>query len=1000
MHRFLLRSVGGGANLLNYSHSANLLLPAFTFNYRYHSKHSARSKAKKETNRKTTKVNKAKKENKENKENKEAKESKESNAKYDYEEYGEVQVEYEGKLHKWFIRDKKFSFNHLIEDATKIFGLQNPIHYDFLCSRKLTKIEDLGAAISTTKFFNTLENRDNLKKIEIIKIRTKKKEEIYEDREERIKQILQKLREEEEAKRREKEKAEKIKMKEQEKRAAQARRREKEEILRKQQEESNTQANENTEENSNSFQKKFEEKLDKKAEMNDIEMNDAKLSKILWEFCRNPVTVEKLTEILLKKLEDRGVDDSRLLIIRKNPHKILLPFLYKYYQKMKMPEPIKLSLLQIDSQFIEYEIEKIIFQLKHHFMNFLMEEKEFNFLIMRNNPEASVNVRFVENEREEKDEKETENEKQWEKRWRNNVNYFCDLKNPHLWYPRARQMKRNFIIHLGPTNSGKTYSALEELKKSGSGVYCGPLRLLAHEIYEKLESEGVPCSLITGQQRKLHPDSSHLSCTIEMCPLKEWDTAVIDEIQMIHDPNRGWAWTRLILGIEAKTIHICGAEISEELLLNLIGICNDNYVINKYERLSPLLLPNFSLSNLSQLKKGDCLIAFSRKEIYEFRNLVQKQTGLECAIIYGKLPPEIRSQQANLFNSKNNNYDVLIASDAIGMGLNLNIKRIIFSTLKKFDGDSDRILNPTEIKQIAGRAGRFNSDFPIGEVISFSKKENRIISNAINATVEQIPFAYIFPEYEQIELFTISFTNAVLNANTRSPRNSANFYFSDILLEFSTSVILDNSYLLARITDLYFIAKYIDKIPLLLIDRYQFCCAPIPYSPRGKTRIVDFFTRYVQKYSQLTSPTPIPPKDSYGQYYEAVCQQHFKNPDGMFYKPHDIFNDDFLNPDKEYFPKDSFVPVGIDRITKIPKSFDNSEIINRFLNDYEEIHQILDLYIWLSWRFPKQFTQAESALLLQQECENNIEHCLTNLSFGRKRRRNSKKPDWFLDEFL
>ncbi|GLE11100.1 hypothetical protein PINS_up023408 [Pythium insidiosum] len=126
-----------------------------------------------------------------------------------------------------------------------------------------------------------------------------------------------------------------------------------------------------------------------------------------------------------------------------------------------------------------------------------------------------------------------------------------DLRLPHQLYPLANAMQRRIIYHQGPTNSGKTYQALERLKNAGEdgGLYCGPLRLLALEIYERLNMDGVYTSLVTGQEKKIMPHATHVSCTVEMANInRKWDVAVIDEIQLIGDPQRGWAWTRALFG--------------------------------------------------------------------------------------------------------------------------------------------------------------------------------------------------------------------------------------------------------------------------------------------------------------------------------------------------------------------------------------------------------------------------------------------------------------------
>lgn len=249
-----------------------------------------------------------------------------------------------------------------------------------------------------------------------------------------------------------------------------------------------------------------------------------------------------------------------------------------------------------------------------------------------------------------------------------------DLRYPHEWYPETRAMQRTWIMHVGPTNSGKTYRALKRLEECGTGIYAGPLRLLAHEIYERFNSKGINCNLVTGEEQRLeHVDAKITSSTVEMVDLtKEVDVAVLDEIQMIGDKFRGWAWTQALLAVRAQEIHMCGEERTVDLIENLANLTGDKLIINKYERLGPLQTADVSLEgDWNGIEKGDCVVAFSRKDIFAIRRTIEEQTGKRCAVVYGGLPPETRSHQAKLFNEKNNEYDVLVASDAVGMGLNL-----------------------------------------------------------------------------------------------------------------------------------------------------------------------------------------------------------------------------------------------------------------------------------------------------------------------------------------
>lgn len=260
-----------------------------------------------------------------------------------------------------------------------------------------------------------------------------------------------------------------------------------------------------------------------------------------------------------------------------------------------------------------------------------------------------------------------------------NQKELADLRWPTEWYPGTREFQRTVHLHVGPTNSGKTYHALKRLESAASGIYLGPLRLLAHEVYTRLNAKGKPCALVTGEEQRLPDDQSPemWSCTVEMAPLNQpFDVAVIDEIQMINHMERGWAWTQAYLGIQAKEIHLCGEARTVPLIRELCALIGDKVEVHNYERLTPLKVAEKSLNgNLSHLQKGDCVVVFSVLGIHALRQQIEKRTGKQCAMVYGSLPPETRAQQARLFNDPDNDYDFLVASDAIGMGLNLCVQR-------------------------------------------------------------------------------------------------------------------------------------------------------------------------------------------------------------------------------------------------------------------------------------------------------------------------------------
>lgn len=174
------------------------------------------------------------------------------------------------------------------------------------------------------------------------------------------------------------------------------------------------------------------------------------------------------------------------------------------------------------------------------------------------------------------------------------IEYLRDLvtiQEPQNWFPLARKIKRKFVYHCGPTNSGKTFNAIKALSEAKNGIYCSPLRLLSWEIHDKLSSNEIKCDLITGQECKKFANATHVSCTIEKTHFdRVFDIGVIDEIQMIGDNSRGHNWTLAVLGLAAKEIHLCGDPSAVMLIKNLINKTNDEIEIIDYKRLSDLFV--------------------------------------------------------------------------------------------------------------------------------------------------------------------------------------------------------------------------------------------------------------------------------------------------------------------------------------------------------------------------------------------------------------------------
>ena len=225
------------------------------------------------------------------------------------------------------------------------------------------------------------------------------------------------------------------------------------------------------------------------------------------------------------------------------------------------------------------------------------------------------------------------------------VEVLMDMREPGAWYPLARAMRREVHLHVGPTNSGKTYSAIQQLKAADSGVYCSPLRLLAWEVAEGLNNrDGVPCNMITGQEKKPVDGARHVACTVEMADIRRMvDVAVVDEAHLMGDPERGYAFTRAILGIPAKELHLCGDPAMVPLVQKVIEEVGDKLTVHRYTRLQPLKVLDTPLRSIKNVRSGDCLVAFSRKAVHQLKRDVVRQAGLRACVIYGSLPPEARA---------------------------------------------------------------------------------------------------------------------------------------------------------------------------------------------------------------------------------------------------------------------------------------------------------------------------------------------------------------------
>ncbi len=270
-------------------------------------------------------------------------------------------------------------------------------------------------------------------------------------------------------------------------------------------------------------------------------------------------------------------------------------------------------------------------------------------------------------------------------------------------------IKNKITAVLGPTNTGKTHLAIETMLSFDNGMIGFPLRLLAREVYDKVINKvgQNKVALITGEEKIIPPDAKYFLCTVESMPIdKSLDFVGVDEIQMCADHERGHIFTDRLLNMRgSKLTMLMGSNTIKNIISKLDG---DIEFINR-NRLSKLTYTGHK--KISRIERKTAIIGFSAEEVYAIAELIRRQKG-GAAIVMGSLSPKTRNAQVELYQS--GDVDFLVATDAIGMGINMDLDYIYFSNLKKFDGKKLRKLNLSEIGQIAGRAGRYLNDGSFG----------------------------------------------------------------------------------------------------------------------------------------------------------------------------------------------------------------------------------------------------------------------------------------------
>lgn len=300
----------------------------------------------------------------------------------------------------------------------------------------------------------------------------------------------------------------------------------------------------------------------------------------------------------------------------------------------------------------------------------------------------------------------------------------------HKLYP-ARRLTRRWTALLGPTNSGKTHRSIEAMAAAEHGIYLSPLRLMALENQERIEAMGVPCSLVTGEEEIIREGATHFCCTVEEFARfrhQHWDVVVVDEVQMMADSQRGWAWVDALVSAHTPQLMMTGPALIEPSLRTLCDLCEDKLVVQRTKRLSPVEVARHA-TTLERLEPGSLLVAFSRKLVLELKGMLES-AGKSVSVVYGALSPEVRREQARRF--REGEADIMVATDAVGMGLNLPAHTLCFYTDEKFDGIQNRQLKVQEVKQIGGRAGRFGHH-DSGEITALDPQTLKSIRRLFNS---------------------------------------------------------------------------------------------------------------------------------------------------------------------------------------------------------------------------------------------------------------------------
>lgn len=481
------------------------------------------------------------------------------------------------------------------------------------------------------------------------------------------------------------------------------------------------------------------------------------------------------------------------------------------------------------------------------------------------------------------------------------------------YYPLARSLKRQLVLYVGPTNSGKTWRSLNELAEAESGAYLSPLRLLALEGQEELEKRGRPTSFLTGEERDLNPDAKFMSSTIEMLNLEaQVDAVVIDEVQLLADERRGWAWLEAVVGAPAKKVIMTGSPDCVDLVKNLATYLGEELTIHECQRYNELRVADAPI-RLRDVSAGTAIVCFSRRDVLRIKTTIQENSELKVAVVYGNLSPQVRREEARRFRS--GEADILVATDAIAMGLNLPIKEVLFYTTRKFNGEEMCELTPSEIRQIGGRAGRYGFA-QYGVVNALDEDSLELIRDAIGGSFEMLqPPFYVAPGHNHVRLISeVLGTNSLERILT----------FFERAIEFS-----DDRFARSNIDDLSYLSTFVDeRVPFLDVGE-RLTIASAPVGIRNETIVHWFLNRMLPAFKVKDTESAFEERDD------------------------------------------------LDDLLAASSHFESEEARNQLeLRDAEDYLKTLTVYAWLAYRYPDVFTRLKECEARREAVNAFVERSL------------------------